>query len=553
MKKQVFLLFAAMLFSQAAFAQSNYSFSAVAPSGQILFYLNNGDGTVSVVAPTSNWSGYEKPTGNLIIPDIVENYGVYNVTSIGNLAFSGCIGLTSVTIPNSVTQIGSHAFNNCTGLTSVTIGNSVTSIGADAFSLCHGLTSVNYTGTVDQWHSINFDYGVLFGTNPIAFSHNLYLNNVLLTDLVFSDTTTNINDNFSFDTALTTITIPNSVTRIGDLAFYSCSGLTSVTIPNSVTQIGGGAFCECTGLTSVTIPNSVTQIEGSIFYGCTGLTSITIPNSVTQIGSAAFSGCTGLISVTIPNSVTSIGDEAFNGCTGLTSVTIPNSVDSIGNHAFFGCTGLTSVTIGNSVTSIGYCAFSFCSGLTSMRFLCQVPPQLGSFVFEDVPTDIPVFIPCGTRTYYVAQLPYFTNYMEQPYEFSAETADESTGTVQVLTAPSCTDHNAVLYAMSADGYHFDHWSTGSTDNPYTMTVTSDTTIIAYFVSNGGGTEGIGEVGENDIHISVFNGRISVEGITNEEVRVYDITGRTVQNRSLPSGVYIVKVGTLPAQKVVVMR
>ena len=108
-----------------------------------------------------------------------------------------------------------------------------------------------------------------------------------------------------------------------------------------------------------------------------------------------------------------------------------------------------------------------------------------------------------------------------------------------------------LHAIANNGYRFDHWSTGSTDNPYTLTVTNDTTIIAYFVSDG--TQGIGEVGTGDIRISVFNGRVCVEGITNEEVRVYDITGRMVQNRSLPSGVYIVKVGDLPAQKVVVMR
>ena len=151
----------------------------------------------------------------------------------------------------------------------------------------------------------------------------------------------------------------------------------------------------------------------------------------------------------------------------------------------------------------------------------------------------------------MTSMPNFTNFVETLFGFSAVSDDESMGTVQILTEPSCTNPNAVLYAVPADGYHFDHWSTGGTENPYTLTITSDTTIIAYFVS--GGTQGIGEVEEYDIHIKVFNGRICVEGITNEEVRVYDITGRMVQNHSLPSGVYIVKVGTLPAQKVVVMR
>ena len=113
----------------------------------------------------------------------------------------------------------------------------------------------------------------------------------------------------------------------------------------------------CSGLTSITIPNSVTSIGDDALYGCSGLTSVTIPNSVTTIGICAFSGCFGLTSVTIPNSVTSIGTEAFWGCKGLTSVTIPNSVTSIGGSAFRYCSGLTSVTIGSGVTSIGEWAF----------------------------------------------------------------------------------------------------------------------------------------------------------------------------------------------------
>ncbi len=112
--------------------------------------------------------------------------------------------------------------------------------------------------------------------------------------------------------------------------------------------------------------------------------------------------------------------------------------------------------------------------------------------------------------------------------------------------------SVTITAYPADGYRFDHWSTGSTDNPYTLTVTNDTTIICYFVSNGG-TQGIGEAGEDDVRISMYNGRIFVEGITNEEVRVYDITGRITNNRVLPSGVYIVKIGQLPARKVVVLK
>ncbi len=144
---------------------------------------------------------------------------------------------------------------------------------------------------------------------------------------------------------LTSITIPNSVTSIGDQAFKSCTGLKSITIPDSVTEIGDSAFEGCSSLTSVTIPNSVKKINGWVFSDCINLTSVTIPNSVTSIGAGAFYGCTGLTSVTIPDSVTIIDNEAFCDCTGLTSITIPNSMLWIGKYAFENCKELKTVYI----------------------------------------------------------------------------------------------------------------------------------------------------------------------------------------------------------------
>jgi hypothetical protein len=188
-----------------------------------------------------------------------------------------------------------------------------------------------------------------------------------LISITIPNSVTTIGDNaFAFCVGLTSVTIPNSVTSIGKDAFRGCFGLTSIVIPNSVTSIGDNAFFYCSGLTSVTIPNKVTNIGRKTFYFCSGLTSVTIPNSVTSIGDDAFSHCIGLTSVIIPNSVTSIGSSAFDNCSGLTSVIIPNSVTSIGIYAFYDCSGLTSITIGNSVTSIGNSTFEGCHGLTSV-------------------------------------------------------------------------------------------------------------------------------------------------------------------------------------------
>ena len=150
---------------------------------------------------------------------------------------------------------------------------------------------------------------------------------------------------YSYQLSITTVNIGNSVTSIGDWAFYGCYSLTSVIIGNSVTSIGYSAFNRCDSLTSITIPDSVTSIEHGAFIFCDSLTSITIPDSVTSIGYDAFYGCYSLTSVTIGNSVTSIGSYAFEDCTSLTSITIPDSVTSIGNGVFSGCDGLTSITV----------------------------------------------------------------------------------------------------------------------------------------------------------------------------------------------------------------
>ncbi len=335
-----------------------------------------------------------------------------NVTSIGDNAFQGCSGLTSVTIPNSVNNIGSSAFQGCSGLTSVTIGNSVTNIGNNAFYGCNGLTSVTIPNSVtnignNAFYGCNGLTSVTISNSVTSIGEKAFAYCSGLTSIEIPNSVTSIgNDAFRDCSGLTSVTIPNSVTSIGGWAFINCTGLTSVTIPNSVTSIGEYAFGGCTGLTSVTIPNSVTSIGGSTFVYCSGLTSVTIPNSVTSIGGWAFGGCTGLTSVTIPNSVTSIGGSTFVYCSGLTLVTIPNSVTSIGDDAFSDCSSLTSVTIPNSVTRIGRRAFCNCSGLTSVTCLATTPPAcpyyyLSEMAFAGVDcSNIPLYVPIESVSLY---------------------------------------------------------------------------------------------------------------------------------------------------------
>ena len=261
----------------------------------IWYDFDNSTKTASVTyRGNSYYTNLDRYSGNVVIPSsVIYNAETYSVTSIGDYAFYGCSGLTSVTIPNSVTSIGGGAFPLCSSLTSVTIPNSVTSIGGWAFAGCRGLTSPVYNAHV-------------FAYMPTSYSGEY--------------------------------TIPDGIESIAGSAFDDCTGLTSVTIPNSVTSIGDRAFRNCTGLTSpvynahvfafmptsysgaYTIPDGIESIAGSAFYDCKGLTSLIIPNNVTSIGDYAFYGCSSLTSITIPNSVTSIGDEAFLYCSGLTSI-----------------------------------------------------------------------------------------------------------------------------------------------------------------------------------------------------------------------------------------
>ena len=257
------------------------------------------------------------------------------VTAIGENAFYNCNNLTSIFIPNTVTAIRDNAFYMCSGLTTIDIPNSVTAIGENAFAGCNGLTAVYIPNNLTT-------------IGKFAFSHC-----TKLTGITIPNSVTTIDEGaFFFCTGLTSITIPNSVTAIGYRAFARCSGLTSIQVESGNAVYDSREDCNAIietaentiilGCQKTVIPNSVTGIGEEAFWACTNFTSITIPNSVTSIGDGAFSSCINLTDICIPNGVTSIGKYVFGECSKLATVIIPSTITTIGDYAFIS-SGLTDM------------------------------------------------------------------------------------------------------------------------------------------------------------------------------------------------------------------
>lgn len=240
-----------------------------------------------------------------------------NMKDIPNGFMSGKTSFTQVVLPSNAETIGANAFHNCKRMKEITLPESVKEIKNSAF----------------------------------------------------------------YNTALSTIVLPEGLTRLGSSVFDDCYYLESVNIPAGITGIEEYTFSSCRALKSIELPEKVTYINNYAFEGCSALTSVTFPNNMTSINYCAFSGCSSLASLTLPQELTVIGGEAFRGCSALTALEIPSKVTTIGANAFMDCNRLKTVSVDGNIRSIQDQAFYSCDNLESVT-LSGTLLQCGSAVFS---------------------------------------------------------------------------------------------------------------------------------------------------------------------------
>ena len=334
MKKILYTMLLLIAVSLTAGAQTQFWYHGV-------HYEVTDYGENAVMVISSDNYGYSGP---LVIPKrvktTVDYYGeetdrYFDVVAVGEGAFNGCSGLTSIELPSTIQTIGDYAFKNCTGLSDIVLPNSVVSIGEGAFQGCTGL---------------------------MGFTLSKRLKTIS-------------KDAFNCCTGLTSLTIPSRVNSIGTSAFQGCTGLTRVVMPNSVNNLGDNVFYGCTALTSVQLSRNAGRLSGT-FAGCTSLASISLPLGVVSLD-GTFTGCVNLTSVELPNTLVEIGQRAFDGCSSLTSLYLPNSVEQIEDMAFRN-TGLTSIELPGEFRRFGQDAFYGCKSLTSITSRRTSPPYMSN-------------------------------------------------------------------------------------------------------------------------------------------------------------------------------
>jgi hypothetical protein len=335
------------------------------------------------------------------------------------------------------------------------------------------------------------------------------------------------------ETDVKTITLPNSITSLGDDCFRFCSNLIRITLPNSITSLGDDCFQSCLKLTSITLPNSITSLGGHCFDSCSKLTSITLPNSITSLGFYCFGFCSSLTNITLPNSITSLGDHCFWNCSNLTSITLPNSITSLGDDCFYGCSTLMKVT----------CQWDNLDKVSAK-----------STAFENIFSEAKLYVPTGTTAIYKAKTPWSNfKYIVEDGGTTPTTKQCATPTISYtdkkLSFTSTTTGAQYHYTITDDDVKTDAYSENGT---ISLTATYNISAYAtadgytnsekaraklYFISAGlENTNNITSAKQRGIIVQNNNDFITISGLNdNESVSLYNVSGVELGNTKATSG------------------
>ena len=392
-------------------------------------------------APWNKYAYSPYPDSLLIQKIVVEN----GVTSIGSNAFTSCISLSSVNLPDTLLSIGDHAFANCDTLTDIALPSSLTSIGSFAFEFCASVSSIIIPEIVTE-----------IGDNVFVGCKKLTAINVSPDNIQFSDIDGILYQNQNgvctqllccpSGTNLEEVVLPNTISAISEGAFRECSRLKSITMSSTVSKIESCTFMDCTALESIQLDDTILRIDTWAFSGCSQLKDIRLPDSLEYLETAVFQGCTGLTKISISDSnpyftVDSVGalyrtdaahfgnpfsfcfqpalikypaqniidsysliqgtkeitEFAFEGCSNLIEIIIPDSVECIGESAFKDCISLQSLEIPKSLETICDSVFYGCSNLSILELqgsFSEIPSQLfmncSKLAYVSIPESITV-------------------------------------------------------------------------------------------------------------------------------------------------------------------
>ncbi|MDD3479054.1 MAG: leucine-rich repeat protein [Paludibacteraceae bacterium] len=480
----------------------NFTFSSPVKVGYYYYNLDLINKTAEVTNIRDGMPeqpGYSDLAGNFVIPEtITYDQNTYVVTSIGNYAFYSSKNMQGLVIPQTVKHIAKFAVSNCANLTSLTLGEGILNIDDDAFSNCDKVGVITIPNSVKRignraFNSCSAAIKLVLGDSLETIGEWAFSTCPLEGELVIPKNVVTIGKNaFRGCATLDSLMLLGGV-NIQDGAFYGCSNLGgNLILPNSLTSIGDFAFFQCGSLKgNLIIPDEVSVIGDSAFYQCKKLNSLQIGSSVEYLGNYAFYGCKSLKErLLIPDKVANVGNFTFSGCDSISSVLIGNACKNIGMSAFSGCR-LTSIEMGTNITNIEAYAFGYDSNykriLDTVKCNALIPPTLRADAFYMSGMLINrVIVPCSALTDYKIANTWstFSSFMKGgfDYKFTAQSQNEIWGNVIIERIPSC-GISAGIRAKPTKGYKFVKWSDGSINNPYYITVTQDSNLVAFFAKD----------------------------------------------------------------------